>query len=76
MDQLNFEQDVHTAHCCKWHGCKYGDWKNNCTVTAGAKQEYPCEQCSWQWEEYLAVKQYDPEWVEYITRWKTDGGQL
>lgn len=68
--------DVHTAHCCKWHGCKYGDWKNTCTVKAGAKQEYPCERCSWAWEEYLEVKQFDPEWVEYITKWKEGGGHL
>jgi len=65
--------DVHTEHCCKWHGCKYGDDKS-CTVLTGAKQSYPCEVCSWQWEEYMSVKKYDPEWIEYITRWENDGG--
>lgn len=72
--------DVHTSHCCKWHGCKYG-WGDpareaHCTVIQGAQQEYPCEVCSWQWEEYLAFKQYDREWVEYITRWMNAGGYI
>lgn len=36
--------DVHTDHCCRWHGCKYGD--EGCTVVTGvAPQEYPCEEC-------------------------------
>ena len=74
MDQSNFKGDVHTAHCCKWHGCNYG--KKNCTVRAGAPQEYPCEVCYWAWEGYLKVKQFDPEWIEYITRWKNDGGYI
>lgn len=37
-------KDVHTDHCCKIHGCKYGN--SDCTVTTGrGKQEYPCESC-------------------------------
>lgn len=36
---------VHAAHCCKWHGCKYGD--PDCPVVKGeVEQEYPCEYCS------------------------------
>lgn len=36
---------VHRTHCCKIHGCKYGD--PECPVENGAiKQEYPCEDCS------------------------------
>ena len=35
---------VHKAHCCKWHGCKYGD--EYCPVVLGwVKQEYLCEYC-------------------------------
>ena len=35
---------AHTSHCCKWHGCKYGD--ENCPVANGEiKQEYLCEWC-------------------------------
>ena len=35
---------VHITHCCKWHGCKYGD--PDCPVASGAvKQEYLCEWC-------------------------------
>ena len=36
--------DVHTRHCCKYHGCKYYDY--SCTVFHGGKeQEYDCEEC-------------------------------
>lgn len=73
MDQSNFKSDTHTTHCCKWHGCKYGNRKNECTVAAGAKQEYPCEVCSWAWEEYLKMDLFNPEWIEYIIKWKIDG---
>ena len=35
---------VHASHCCKWHGCKYGD--PDCPVVSGeVKQEYLCEDC-------------------------------
>lgn len=35
---------VHISHCCKWHGCKYGD--SDCPVVTGkVKQEYLCESC-------------------------------
>lgn len=66
--------DVHTSHCCKWHGCNYGE--SNCTVVAGARQEFPCETCSWAWEEYMEVKQFDPEWIAYIEDWKKNGGYI
>ena len=35
---------VHATHCCKWHGCKYGE--SDCPVVSGeVKQEYLCEDC-------------------------------
>ena len=35
---------VHAAHCCKWHGCKYGD--KDCPVVSGeVEQLYPCMFC-------------------------------
>jgi hypothetical protein len=35
---------VHAAHCCKEHGCKYGN--PECPVVSGeVKQDYPCEEC-------------------------------
>lgn len=35
---------AHPTHCCKWHGCKYGD--PNCPVVAGeVKQLYLCDYC-------------------------------
>ena len=45
---------VHQSHCCKWHGCKYGD--DNCPVVHGlVKQDYLCEWCNedLENEEYL-----------------------
>lgn len=43
-------KDVHTEHCCKVHGCKYGyDFDpeyNRCSVTNGHKlQSRLCEYC-------------------------------
>ena len=35
---------THATHCCKTHGCKYGNL--DCPVALGiVKQEYPCEDC-------------------------------
>lgn len=35
---------VHATHCCRRHGCKYGD--PDCPVVFNrVKQEYPCEDC-------------------------------
>jgi len=35
---------VHASHCCKEHGCKYGN--SNCPVELGLiEQEFPCEEC-------------------------------
>jgi len=35
---------VHRTHCCKYHGCKYGDI--DCPVVVEIiVQEYPCEDC-------------------------------
>lgn len=36
---------VHTKHCCREHGCKYGE-EDSCVVWLGMKsQEGPCEIC-------------------------------
>lgn len=43
-EELPYRIGVHVAHCCKDHGCKYGDAQ--CSVYAGdAAQGYPCEEC-------------------------------
>jgi hypothetical protein len=35
---------VHAAHCCRVHGCKYGD--GDCPVALGTiKQKFPCDVC-------------------------------
>jgi hypothetical protein len=41
---------VHASHCCKWHGCKYGD--PDCPVYNGeVEQLYLCEDCYWELED-------------------------
>ena len=36
--------DVHTEHCCVYHGCKYSN--KDCTVELKLKkQSFPCELC-------------------------------
>lgn len=45
---------AHPSHCCKWHGCKYGD--SDCPVVSGeVEQLYLCEWCDdvLQNEEYF-----------------------
>lgn len=38
---------VHEGHCCKVHGCKYGD--SDCPVTNGeTKQNFICEDCDFE----------------------------
>lgn len=45
MEKNNYA--VHISHCCKWHGCKYGDI--NCPVDSGeVKQKYLCEECEYE----------------------------
>ena len=47
---------VHIAHCCKWHGCKYGD--PDCPVVSGeVKQEVLCWRCKEVLEEEDYYKQ-------------------
>jgi hypothetical protein len=37
-------KNVHTEHCCVWHGCKYGN--EDCPVVNHQKsQSFPCETC-------------------------------
>lgn len=50
---------VHSTHCCKIHGCKYGD--EDCPVVNGEEvQEYPCEDCS----EPLEIRLYSFEDIQ------------
>jgi hypothetical protein len=38
------EKDVHTEHCCKYCGCKYGE-DDFCPVVNGRKsQSFSCEE--------------------------------
>ena len=57
---------VHAAHCCKWHGCKYGD--DDCPVVFGeVEQEWPCEYCS----DELTDEKYHREALARIEEIKT-----
>lgn len=43
-------KNVHTEHCCKQHGCKYGE--EDCSVSNGIlEQSYKCEMCDYDLEE-------------------------
>ena len=54
---------VHEAHCCNRHGCKYGD--EDCPVVSDLiKQEYPCEDCDEDLEQFqylLKIMTVPPE---------------
>ncbi len=49
--QKNKNTDVHTRHCCRNCGCKYGE-DDVCTVMCGIReQEYSCGHaytCFWE----------------------------
>ena len=51
-------KDVHTEHCCIFHGCKYGMDKDCTVVQEIAVQDFPCEECSLNEE-----NGYNPYWV-------------
>ena len=68
--------DVHTAHCCLKHGCKYLD--DNCTVTTGKRlQEYPCEECEKEAEDDAAdaaIVVLDPDEGETEREYREEPG--
>lgn len=51
--------DVHDAHCCPRHGCKYGD--KDCTVESGKYPGLVCEICDMMREETQAMTEADLE---------------
>lgn len=54
------EIGTHVTHCCKDHGCKYGD--DDCPVKAGThKQEFPCEMCG-EDDEPVKDVYHDDDW--------------
>lgn len=51
-------KDTHTEHCCRKHGCKYGD--EDCSVEMKiVEQSFPCEYCSEESEYYSDLDAYD-----------------
>lgn len=56
--------DVHDAHCCKKHGCKYGD--EDCTVVNGTNPGIRCEDCYGEPDidnVSLAVGSFEWSWI-------------
>lgn len=52
---------VHSTHCCKIHGCKYGN--TYCPVEIGIEEGVYCELCNLEKEKYCG---YDlPEDFDY-----------
>lgn len=59
---------VHATHCCKWHGCKYGD--PDCPVVLGKiEQVYLCEDCGYYLKEEKYYRQMLVE-IEEIKAWQ------
>jgi len=65
-------KDVHTEHCCIFHGCKYSD--DNCTVTTKtASQSHRCEDCEYDgidirpWGSYQVLVDASDHKVKTIT---------
>jgi hypothetical protein len=59
---------VHAAHCCKWHGCKYGD--PDCPVyNEEVEQLYLCEDCYEDLEDegYIKMRLFN---IQEIKKWK------
>ncbi len=49
--------DVHTEHCCVYHGCCYGD--DDCTVVKKILvQSYPCDLCDWAKKAYEEAQRF------------------
>lgn len=41
---MTIDYGTHISHCCKWHGCKFGE--SDCPVATGKiRQGYLCEYC-------------------------------
>lgn len=61
------DKDVHTEHCCIWHGCCYGS--EDCTVKSeNKKQSYPCEQCEYDAEQLRLMRNMNSIYVDYLDR--------
>lgn len=65
--------DVHTRHCCRIHGCKYGD--ADCTVVVNKLDIAGCEECGLEEEGYygpvprLIEQDRDWEWRAELTKY-------
>jgi hypothetical protein len=67
------EMDVHTEHCCVYHGCKYRD--DDCPVVRQTKkQSLPCESCYYDSEGYDQGAVYDTKSFKIVKIFETCGG--
>lgn len=61
------KKDVHTEHCCTFHGCKYND--PYCTVVNDLRpQSGPCEECGLELEGFYG----EADRREAAARWPND----
>lgn len=72
------DKDTHTEHCCRRHGCKYGE-NADCPVVTGKKsQSYSCEQCHEENDgtERVVIVQcmYQGEWRTAVHRYEMRHG--
>jgi len=76
--QVEKEQyGVHATHCCKRHGCKYGN--ENCPVELGlVKQEYGCEQGDDFDEDCFLTdrEENDKRWKDVIDRFYVENDSM
>lgn len=69
MSERIIRVGVHTSHCCKLHGCCYGD-AERCPVENGShKQEYRCEECPTEKDVQKAERKVEKlkKEVEFLT---------
>ena len=73
MSERKINIGTHTSHCCKFHGCKYGDG-DQCPVESETHaQEGPCEFCPTaedirETEERLFEMKHEMEYLKALKR--------
>lgn len=57
---------VHRTHCCRTHGCKYGEDSTCPVYTGGVVQAYECEWC--QSDRELLEERSTPDLIAELVR--------
>lgn len=73
MSERKINIGTHTSHCCKFHGCKYGDGKRCPVENLSHQQEYGCEFCPTEedireTEERLAEMKQEMEFLRTLRK--------